>query len=120
MQTYLTNVPLVIPEQSKIVEDLKKLLLSFLTKTLEKLKVERNTLGFGRMKIVEIMSFVLKENVLNTRELAAQESEFFTILFNLCRRYQYNNVLHNEVVKIVDIALNEPEDSPFLNLVDFI
>lgn len=39
LQTYLTNVPLVIPEQSQIVDDLKKLLLSFLNKTLEKLKV---------------------------------------------------------------------------------
>lgn len=47
------------------------------------------------MKIVEIMSFVLKENVLNTRELAASETEFFSILFNLCKNYQYNNVLHN-------------------------
>lgn len=63
LQTYLTNVPLVIPEKSQITEDLKMLLLSFLKKTLEKLKIKRQsrpTLGFGRMKIVEIMSFVLK------------------------------------------------------------
>lgn len=34
LQTYLTNVPLVIPEKSQMVEDLKQLLLSFLRKTL--------------------------------------------------------------------------------------
>lgn len=117
LQTYLTNVPLVIPQKSQITEDLKMLLLSFLKKTLEKLKIKREsrpTLGFGRMKIVEIMSFVLKENILSARELAASESEFFPILFSLCKNYQYNNILHNEVVKIVEIALNEPENSPFL------
>jgi hypothetical protein len=51
----LTNVPLVIPEKSQITEDLKLLLLSFLKKTLEKLKIKRETrtsLGYGRMKIV--------------------------------------------------------------------
>lgn len=72
------------------------------------------------MKIVEIMSFVLKENVLNTRELASSETEFFPILFNLCKKYQFNNVLHNEIVRIVEIALNEPEDSAFLALVSLL
>jgi hypothetical protein len=61
----------------------------------------RPKLGFGRMNIVEIISFVLKENILNARELAASESKFFPILLNLCKNYQDNNVLHNEIVKIV-------------------
>lgn len=39
--TYLTNVPLVIPENSQITEDLKTQLMFFLKKTLEKLKVKR-------------------------------------------------------------------------------
>ena len=54
------------------------------------------------------MSFVLKENILSARELAASEVDFFPVLFSLCRNYQYNNILHNEVVKIIEIALSEP------------
>ncbi len=72
--------------------------MDFIKKTLEKLRVQktdRKTLGFGRMKIVEIIAFVLRENIFSTRELAAAEPEFFPVLFNLCRNYQYNNVLHN-------------------------
>jgi hypothetical protein len=61
LQAYLANVPLVIPEKSQVVEHLKQLLISFLKKTLAKLKnQEKPTLGLGRMKIVEIISFVLK------------------------------------------------------------
>ncbi len=41
LQTYLTNVPLVIPEKSQLTEDLKNLLQSFLKKTLEKLSIKR-------------------------------------------------------------------------------
>lgn len=75
--TYLTNVPLILPENDQLVGDLKTLLQSFLNKALEKLKVNRNsrkTLGFGRVKIVEIMSYVLKQNILSCQDLAANEA----------------------------------------------
>jgi hypothetical protein len=77
----------------------------------------RPKFGFGRMKIMEIISFALKENILNSRELVACETKFFPVLFTLCKNYQYNNVLHNDVVRIVEVALNEPEDSKFLKSV---
>ena len=98
LSTYLVNVPLILPENGQLVEDLKNLLKSFLGKALEKLTVtrlSRSTLGIGRVKIVEIMSFVLKQNILGCQDLAAQEAQFFPILFNLCKNYQLNNVLHN-------------------------
>ncbi len=41
LQTYLLNVPLLIPEKSQISEDLKSLLQTFVKKTLEKIKVRR-------------------------------------------------------------------------------
>ena len=74
--TYLSNVPLILPENDQIVEDLKLLLQSFVNSALEKLKVSRDsrkTLGFGRVKIVEIMSFVLKQNILSCQDIAANE-----------------------------------------------
>lgn len=102
LSSYLINVPLVLPDNT--VEDHRELLKSFLKKALDKLQItreERRTLGFGRVKIVEIMSFVLKQNIFRCQDLAAEESEFYPTLFRLCQNYQLNNVLHNEVVKII-------------------
>jgi hypothetical protein len=41
LQTYLTSVPIVIPEKSQTIESLKLLLLSFLRKSLERLKIKK-------------------------------------------------------------------------------
>ena len=41
LSTYLTNVPLILPENDQLVGDLKALLQSFLSKALNKLKVTR-------------------------------------------------------------------------------
>jgi hypothetical protein len=68
--TYLTSVPFVLPEEETIVVEFKKLLEHFVEKSLEKLTVtsrSRPKLGTGRIKIIEILRFILKENILNTK-----------------------------------------------------
>jgi hypothetical protein len=73
--TYLTNIPLILPENEEIITKFKSLLENFVDKAIEKLKVGRKTrenLGFGRVKIIEILSFVLKENILSSREIVSK------------------------------------------------
>lgn len=113
--TYLTSVPFVLPEDENIIAEFKKLLEHFVQKSCEKLTVSgrsRPKLGTGRIKIIEILRFILKENILNTRDIVARTDNFFSILLNLFREYPLNNLLHNEIIKILEIALTEPEGSP--------
>ena len=42
----------------------------------------------------------------------AKSESFFPTLIKLMKEYQLNNLLHNEVVRIIEVALNEPEDAP--------
>lgn len=112
--SYLTNVPFVLPEDENVVNEFIKLGELFIEKSCGKLQVDKRSrpkLGTGRMKIIEILRFIIKENVLNSKENVAKTAEFFPILFNLIRQYQLNNILHNEIIKILEIALGEPEDS---------
>ena len=114
LQTYLTNVPFVLPDDENVVKEFVKLGEMFITKSCEKLGADKRTrprLGYGRMKIIEILRFIMKEDVLNSKELVAKTDNFFPILFNLVKQYDMNNMLHNEVIKILEIALSEPEDS---------
>jgi hypothetical protein len=71
----------------------------------------RPKVGIGRMKIVEILRFILKENILGAKDIIGNKTIFFPILFSLMRKYSMNNLLHNEIIKIIDIALAEPETS---------
>lgn len=112
--TYLTNVPFVLPDDESVVEDFKSLLETFVDKSLEKLQVDarsRPKLGTGRLKIVEILRYIVKENILNTKEIVARKDNFFPTLIKLMKEYQLNNLLHNEIIKIVETALTEPENS---------
>lgn len=54
----------------------------------------------------------MKENILNTKEIVARTEGFFTILIGLFREYPLNNLLHNEIIKILEIALTDGEGSP--------
>jgi hypothetical protein len=102
--SYLTNVPFILPEEEAVVDEFRKLLEHFIDKSAEKLQVnnrDRPKLGTGRLKIVEILRFVLKESILNSKDVIAKKEEFFPILLNLFKNYEMNNVLHNEIVKIL-------------------
>lgn len=82
----------------------------FVEKSCEKLQIDRRSrpkLGFGRLKIIEILRFIIKENVLNSKDIVAKSDKFFPILLNLVKEYDMNNMLHNEVMRIIDIALTE-------------
>ena len=107
-------MPFILPEDESIIAEFKKLLEHFVEKSCEKLTVttrSRPKLGTGRIKIIEILRFVLKENIINTREIVAKTDSFFPILINLFREYPLNNLLHNEIIKIIEIALTEGEAS---------
>lgn len=96
--TYLTNVPFVLPEDTDIVAAFKSLLEEFIDKSLEKLKAStenRPKFGVGRIKIVEILKFILKENILNAKDIIGGNKNFFPILFSLMKKYSMNNLLHN-------------------------
>ena len=113
--TYLTNVPFVLPQEEQVIEEFRQLLQHFVDKSCDRLQLtarQRPKLGTGRLKIVEILRFILKENILNSREIAAAREDFFPILITLVREYQWNNLLHNEVVRIMELSLTEPEGSP--------
>lgn len=81
-----------------MANEFKSLLALFVEKSIEKLSVtknERETLGFGRVKIVEVLSFIIRENILNSREIVSRQSQFFPTFINLVKNYQMNNILHN-------------------------
>jgi len=68
--TYLNNVPFALPENPDLLEEFMKLGELFIEKSIHKLKVEKRTrpkLGFGRIKLIEILKFVIQENVLNCK-----------------------------------------------------
>lgn len=68
--TYLTNVPFTLPKNEIVIQQFKLLLGMFIDKSLQKLTVkhtERPKLGFGRIKIIEILSYILKENLIGSR-----------------------------------------------------
>ena len=81
-----------------MANEFKSLLALFVEKSIEKLSItknERETLGFGRVKIVEVLSFIIRENILNSREIVSRQSQFFPTFINLVKNYQMNNILHN-------------------------
>ena len=96
--TYLTNVPFTLPDDENVVKAFKNLLLMFIQKSLSKLNItntDRPKLGFGRAKILEILTFILKEDMLGSRAVFGVQKDCFRILFSLCQNYEMNNVLHN-------------------------
>lgn len=96
------------------MDDLHKLIEMFIYRSLEKLNVdpkEKQKLGVGRVKIVEIIRVIIKENILNTRQIVASKANFFPLLYKLMQNYERNNSLHNEITKIIEMALVENENS---------
>jgi len=62
-------------------------------------------LGYGRLKIIEIIRFILRDNVLQAKDIVAKTDNFFPTIFNLMKTYEMNNVLHNEIIRILETAL---------------
>lgn len=106
--TYLTNVPFVLPEDEAVVNQFIKLGEQFINKSVEKLQVDKRSrpkLGYGRLKIIEIIRFILRDNVLQAKDIVAKTDNFFPTIFNLMKTYEMNNVLHNEIIRILETAL---------------
>ena len=73
--TYLTNVPFVLPDDENVVSEFVKLGQMFIEKSCEKLQTDkrkRPKIGIGRVKIIEILRFVIKENILNSKQIVAK------------------------------------------------
>lgn len=112
---FLTSAPFVLPEDQIIRAEFEALIQHFMEKTCEKLNVKAQNhpkIGLGRIKILEILRYILKEDILNSKEILGKTAVFFPILINLFREYPLSSMLHNELVKIMDIALSDPEGSP--------
>ena len=62
-------------------------------------------MGYGRLKIIEIIRFILRDNVLQAKDIVAKTDNFFPTIFNLMKTYEMNNVLHNEIIRILETAL---------------
>lgn len=84
----------------------------------------------GRVKIVEIFSFLIrkqpktieddaKQNEMSSELLEelyihtviAKVTDFFSILIKLVQSFENNNILHNEFYKIIESVLKEPYES---------
>ena len=107
-------MPFVLPEDEAIVSQFIKLGESFISKSVEKLQVDKRSrpkLGYGRLKIVEIIRFILRDNVLHSKDLVAKNENFFPTMLHLMKTYDMNNLLHNEIIRILETALTEPESS---------
>lgn len=86
--TYLTSVPFAVPEEESVLQDFKQLLEHFIDRSLEKLTVtarQRPKIGTGRIKIIEILRFILKENILQSRDIIAKKESFFPTIISLFR-----------------------------------
>lgn len=62
-------------------------------------------LGLARLKLIETVFYLIKNNVLSFRKIMMQGVDgrkLMAGLLLLCNHFQYNNMLHNEVVKILD------------------
>jgi hypothetical protein len=95
---FLTSVPFVMPEDEAVRAKFTELVEEFIEKSCVKLNVraqDHPRIGLGRMKVVEILRFVLKEDILNSRQLIAKRESFFEILLTLLKEYPLSSLLHN-------------------------
>jgi hypothetical protein len=84
----------------------------------------------GRVKIVEIFSFMIRKQPKNLEDdskpnemttelleelfihtIIAKVTDFFSILMKLVQSFENNNILHNEFYKIIESVLKEPEQN---------
>lgn len=67
----------------------------------------------GKIKLIECLFFLIKFDFFNIQTVVPQ-TPFFERLLQLMREYEMNNVLHNEVVKILHFMLELEENHPLL------
>lgn len=84
----------------------------------------------GRVKIVEIFSFLIRKQPKNLEDegkptemtselleelyihtIVANITDFFIILTKLVQSFENNNILHNEFYRIIESVLKEPEQN---------
>lgn len=97
--------------------DLGSLFRDFFKKATAKLHLTKSmspTLGMGRIKLVESLFFLVKFDFYSI-QTTVPESQFFQQLLHLTKEYELNNVLHNEVVKIITFVLELEQPNPLVN-----
>ena len=91
--------------------ELSILFKDFLTKAVDRLDSEKSrssTLGLGRIKLIESLFYMIKFDLFNLKS-SIPETKLFERLFGLMKKYQMNNVLHNEIVKVITFILESDE-----------
>lgn len=109
--------------------ELSNIFKTFLIKAVDRLdstKSRSNTLGLGRIKLIEALFYMLKFDLFSLKT-TVPETKFFERLFGLMRKYHMNNVLHNEVVKTITFVLETDEGASLISnlfeqgkLIDFL
>ena len=100
--------------------ELSAIFKNFLIKAVDRLdcsQSESTTLGLGRIKLIEALFYMLKFDLFGLKSTVS-ETKFFERLFALMRRYHMNNVLHNEVVKILTFVLESDEGASLITNVN--
>jgi hypothetical protein len=85
-------------------------------KAVDKINLSRrrnSTIGMGKIKLIESLFFLIKFDFFNIQTIVPQSS-FFERLLQLIKEYEMNNVLHNEVVKILHYILDLEENHPLI------
>lgn len=96
--------------------ELSELFRDFFAKAVDKLNLTRRrsaTIGMGKIKLIECLFFLIKFDFFNIQTVVPQ-TPFFARLLQLMREYEMNNVLHNEVVKILHFMLELEENNPLI------
>lgn len=96
--------------------ELSALFKNFLIKAVDRLDSERArsaTLGLGRIKLIEALFYMLKFDLFSLKT-EIPETKFFERLFGLMKTYHMNNILHNEVVKILAFVLETDEGASLI------
>lgn len=52
-------------------------------------------LGMGKLKLLEVITYLIRENKFNFRGFIIREDNFLLSLVTICKKYSMNNILHN-------------------------
>ena len=63
---------------------------------------QMNTLG--TMKMVEMLNYMLKEDLMLSRDIIVKKQMLWPNIIRIFRKYPMNNILHNDIVKLFDIC----------------
>jgi hypothetical protein len=94
----LNSLPAELDDPS-IDDILFKFVEGAIAKLTEAVEAKKSRLGVGRVKMMEVLNFILKRNKI--RELLYEKIKLFPLLFSAIKLYPLNNIFHNEAFKFI-------------------